>query len=334
MDHYELLGLRRNASDKEISEAFRRLAIQHHPDKNSGSPKSALKFKEIVAAYEILSDPIKRGQYDTKSFRPVSKPNVYKTDFDSTAIFHSLFGESVGKHIQVNIEIELKEVRTGCQKEIEYQIRSVCRACLGKGYGELIFCRVCNGAGCGECQQTGCDKKSICSTCYGSGFGEYQTLKKLVSIPAGINNGMQVCLRGSGEQSRKAGRPGNLNIFVNIKEHPLYQRDGNDLILNVPLSYTQLVLGGDLEIITLEKEKITVTVPPGIQSGTKFRLKKRGLPDYYHPGDTGDLIVSVKIETATVETDEYRELINRLAKLEEQHLGMFRQEYFNKKEII
>ena len=339
MNYYEILGVKNDASLDEIKSAYRKLAKQYHPDKNIGDEAAISKFKEVQAAYDVLGNPTEKARYDR--FGPRIKPNFKKrhtTSPNFNSIFEQFFGGNAqqrGRSVQVRIEIDLLEVMSGCKKNIQVGVRDRCVTCRGEGCMDFEPCTACNSTGinqthqdpffqfqsvCSKCQGRGKVPSTKCEDCLGTGFGVIKTKDVEVDVPAGIESGMQLRFRGQGEDSRKVnGQPGDISVIVIVKDHDIYTRKGSDLHLEVPVSYTELVFGREIEITTLSKEKVNVKFPEGTQNNTRFRLKSRGLPDLKR-GAVGDLIVTVKVEVPKNVTGEYKEVLQKLAELEKEHV--------------
>jgi molecular chaperone DnaJ len=336
-DYYEVLGVPRTATPEEVIKAYRTLAKKYHPDRNPGDKSAEDNFKEMQEAFETIGDPQKRSMYDLKSSGPSMnfrrgkkagpKPNWSGWSED---VISEMFGGSVfrGRNIQVRVEIDLQEVLLGCTKTIKVKKRKRCAPCSGNGYTGFSPCTVCSGSGfkmiqdapfniqqsCVACQGTGKASVVRCSDCLGGGFTPMQDKLLNVKIPSGIGNGMAVRIPGEGEESQKSGQPGDVMVVVLVKDHPIFRVEGFNLVVDIPVSYTQLTLGGKVEIPTLDQGKMEVEIPAGSQSNTRFRLKGRGLPD--PRGLMGDLVAAVKVETPKVLDEEYRKVLDQLAELE------------------
>lgn len=354
MSFYEILGITKNATDEDIKKAYRTNAKKHHPDANLDDPKAADRFKEIQEAYDTLIDPSKRAMYDggqspRMQFRRKSKKSdAPQPEYSFETVTEEFFGGSSfrGRNIAVRIEIEFNQIRTGCTKHIKVKKRKICTGCQGLGTTGYKQCANCNGKGatskensfydapfeiltpCNICKGLGKVSVTKCGDCIGSGFlpGWYE--KPLtVTIPPGIDNGAQLRLAGEGEDSMRLGRPGDVMVFVLVKEHPILTRDGPNLLVEVPVSYTQLVLGDEIEIPTLS-ETVKVKVPPGSQSHTKFRLRGKGVPN--GNGGLGDLIATLKIETPKIIDEEYKKTFEVLSNLEKKNITPRREEWNRK----
>jgi len=350
-DYYEVLDVARNATDEDIKKAYRKVAIKHHPDVNPGDPDATKRFQEIQEAYDTLGDPIKKSRYDAAPHmrfrrRPQPKSNPGKPPgFAFEEVMEEFFGGSTfkGRNITVRLEVEFKEVLTGCTKHIKIKKRKRCTGCMGNGFTGFQPCPNCEGSGtvqvadspfgfrtpCQVCSGTGKASVVKCGDCIGSGYlpGYYEKALD-INIPAGIENGMQVRLAGEGEESLRGGRAGDVMVFVLVKEHPLFSREGSNLSVEVPVSYTQLVLGDDIEIPTLAEGSLKVKVPAGSQSHTKFRLKGKGFPNGM--GSLGDLIATLKIETPKSFDEDYKQALERLSELEKKNVTPRREQWAKK----
>lgn len=354
-DHYEVLGIPKTASADDIAKAYRKGAMENHPDRNPGDSHAADRFKEIQNAYETLSDPAKKGRYDSGSGRGMhfrTRPGPTKNDFSGATfedVVEEFFGGSAfkGRNITIRLEIELSEILTGCKKYIKVKKRKKC-GCEGRGFNftSSVPCANCGGSGtfqskdspfqfiaqCPVCQGTGQSNPVQCVDCNGTGYSPNPIEKALeIKIPRGIESGMQIRLAGEGEPSLKSnGKDGDVIVFVLVKEHDVFKREGSNLTLEVPVSYSQLVLGCDFEIPTLSEGTLKIKIPEGSQSHTKFRIKGKGLPTLN--GVIGDLIATVKIETPKVLDEEYRRLMDQLSELEKKHMTPRREQWNRKTE--
>ncbi|MGI6245573.1 MAG: molecular chaperone DnaJ [Pseudochelatococcus sp.] len=342
-DYYEALGLSRGAGDAEIKAAFRKLAMQCHPDRNPGDVQAEAQFKEINEAYEILKDPQKRGAYDRfghAAFEQGAGPGGpgFGNDFSDfmTDIFDTFFGDTRGARqrgaggrergadMRYNLEISLEDAFSGKEETIEVPSSIVCEACGGSGAkpgSKPRQCPTCGGAGRVRAQQGFFAIERTCPTCQGrgqiiedpcgvcSGTGRVTRTRSLsVNIPPGVEDGTRIRLTGEGEAGLRGGPPGDLYIFLSVRPHELYQRDGADLFCRVPISMVTAALGGALDVPTLGGQEVRVQVPEGTQTGKQFRLRSKGMP-VLRSRDFGDLYIQVVVETPQNLTRRQRELL-------------------------
>lgn len=360
IDYYEILGVKRDASDREIASAYRRLAVKYHPDSNPGDESATAKFKEAAEAYEVLSDAEKRARYDRYGHAGVQgQHHEFQSAEDVFEIFGDLFGGGMfgdlfgqggrggrrrarrGSDIRVDVTLDLEESAKGVKRTVEFNRHSACDACDGSGAepgSKKETCRRCGGHGqviqsagilrvqttCPTCHGTGTVIANPCRKCGGSGFT--QGKRKLeVHIPAGVDDGMQVRVPGEGEPSSEGGPPGDLYCFISVRRHKLFQRDGRNLILQLPISYSQATLGATIEVPTLAG-RTQLEVPRGTQSGELFRIRGAGMPDP-RGGITGDLVVQTYIEVPKKLTARQEELLRELAELEHNHVTPHRKSF-------
>ena len=359
-DYYEVLGVKKDASDKEIAASYRKLAIQYHPDSNSGDPEAVHKFKEAAEAYEVLSDPQKRARYDRFGHdAPEFAGGPHFTDVEDIfeafgGIFGDLFGGGGGGRrgrrarrgadIQVQVTIDLEEAATGASKPVEFNRHKACVTCQGSGSrpgSQRAACRQCGGRGqivqamgfvrvqttCPVCHGAGSMITEPCETCRGSGQSA-DRVKMNINIPAGVDDGMRVRYAGQGEPSPDGGPAGDCYCLVHVRKHKLFERDGDHLILRMPITYSQATLGAALEIPTLEGRHELV-IPPGSQSGEVFRLRGRGMADP-RDGRKGDLLVQTYIEVPKKLTKRQEELLRELAEVEQTQVSPHRKSFFEK----
>jgi molecular chaperone DnaJ len=343
-DYYEVLGVGRNATPEELKKAYRKLAHQHHPDKNPDNAEAEARFKEASEAYAVLSDAEKRAQYDRFGHAAFGAGGAspFGADFDPFSAFGDLFGEFFGGDIfggrgrrrrggqrgadlRYDLEVDFSVAALGGEESLSIPKHKRCEACNGQG-GERTTCARCGGQGqlvmqqgffrvartCDGCGGSGQAIKRACSTCRGS--GRLETVQSLsVRIPAGVDSGVRLRLSGEGEAGHDGGRPGDLFVVVHVREHPLFERREADLICDVPISIAQAALGCEVEVPTLEgKERIEVAA--GTQSGEIVRLRGRGLPRL-RGGPRGDLHYRIHVEVPTKLSPRQRELLEEFARV-------------------
>ncbi len=340
-DYYKILGVSRNATEEEIKIAYRKLALKYHPDRNPGDKVAEEKFKEINEAYEVLKNPEKRAMYDRYGTTDFGNGgNFSDFDFSASRIFEEFFGDGSpfeeffgggrrksrginGEDLKYELEIEFEEAIFGCEKKIKIPRLEVCHFCNGTGakdQNSIITCPYCKGTGnirisqgffsisktCDHCGGTGKIIKEFCPKCRGRRRIVKEDVVK-VEIPAGVNTGNRLRLRHKGNSGLDGGRPGDLYIDIVVKEHPIFKRDGYNLICEIPVSFSKLALGCEIEIPTLKgKEKIKI--PAGTPSGKVFVLKGKGVP-VINSYRKGDLIVRVNVEIPKKLTRKQKELL-------------------------
>lgn len=341
-DYYEVLEITRTSSGEEIKKSYRRLAIQYHPDRNPGDKASEDKFKEINEAYQILSDDKKRQLYD--QFGHAGLGGAGGGGFDQgfngsfSDIFDNIFGDifggggaggqSAGVDLRYNLEITFEEAAFGVDKKISFEKETACDTCAGSGAKPGTKpkpCKTCRGTGQVRFNQGFFTLTRTCSSCYGRGAiiedrcgdcGGNGRRKKAVSVavkvPAGISDEQRLRLRGEGEIGEPGGRPGDLYVIVRVKEHPLFRREEEHVILDLPITFVQASLGDAVEIPTLGGRQ-TVDIPAGIQPGELIRLRGKGIKRLNGSGH-GDQILRVLVETPTRLTARQRELLKDFAK--------------------
>jgi molecular chaperone DnaJ len=338
---YEILSVERTASDGDIKSAFRKQAMQCHPDRHPDDKNAEHKFKEINEAYEILKDADKRAAYDRfghAAFEHGGGATAagFGADFATTFsdIFDDLFGmngrrgrgsgRERGADLRYNMEIELQEAYVGKAAQIRIPTSVTCETCSGSGAKpgtKPKTCAMCGGQGkvrhaqgfftlertCPNCQGRGQSIDSPCASCAGSGRVTRERMLA-VNIPAGVEDGTRIRLAGEGEAGVRGGPPGDLYIFLSIASHPFFQREGADLYCRVPVSMVTAAMGGDFEVPTIDGAKTRVKVPEGTQSGRRFRLQGKGMP-VLRARQTGDMYVQVVVETPQNLTKKQRELL-------------------------
>lgn len=338
-DPYQVLGVSRSASEAEIKTAFRKLAVQHHPDRNPSDPEAPARFKEINQAYQILSDPQKRAAYDrygADAFRPGGGGGSDVTDFGG---LEDLFGDLLGAFgfrsgdrgtLRKTIEITFEEAARGVDKQITYERIDLCSRCNGRG-GEpgarVETCAACGGRGrvrfqqalfplsverpCSRCRGTGQIPSVPCGSCSGTGLSKAERRLE-VQIPAGIESGSVRVVDGAGNRTRPDRPAGDLEIVVEVLPHPFFRRVGDDVVCKIPISFSQAALGGEAVVPTLEGH-VRLRIPPATQVGTVLRIRGKGFPHRLRTG-RGDQLVEVTIEVPSKLSDRARTLIEELGR--------------------
>ena len=361
-DYYDILGVDKDASEKEIKRAYRKLALKYHPDKNKDNKEAEEKFKEASEAYEVLSDKDKRARYDQYGHAGLenefgqngfSWSNFsHASDFEDIfggeglgSIFDAFFGggggfhrqqrrtSNKGRNMKISLSLSLEQIAKGVEKTVRINVKDTCPKCNGSGSedGSTKTCPQCNGRGqirqmtrsilgsmqtvktCPSCKGEGKIIKNKCSACHGEGRID-KTKKIKISIPAGVEEGQYIRLRGKGNVGRLGGRRGDILVLIHEKEHKIFDRKGADLICEYPISFSQAALGSDIKVPTLTG-KVKMHVPAGTQSGKIFRLKSQGLPHVnssYH----GNLYVKVIVITPTKITKQEKEIFENLSQFD------------------
>lgn len=348
-DFYETLGVAKGADDAALKAAYRKLAMKYHPDRNQGDDSAEGKFKEINEAYETLKDPQKRAAYDRFGHAAFEQGGAgggagFGGGGGFADIFEDIFGEMMGGRrrsgnangrerggdLRYNMEVTLQEAFAGKTAQIRVPTAVTCEECSGSGAKpgtQATTCSTCGGAGrvraaqgffsiertCPTCNGRGQVIKSPCSKCAGAGRTT-QDRSLSVNIPAGIEDGTRIRLTGEGEAGSRGGPAGDLYIFLSIKPHEFFQREGADLYCKVPISLTTAALGGQFEVATLDGTQTRVKVPEGTQNGKQFRLKGKGMPVMRQP-NMGDLYIQIAIETPMNLNKRQRELLEEFDKL-------------------
>ena len=360
--YYEVLGVVKTASDDDIKKAYRKLAGKHHPDRNPGDEAAVIAFKEAAEAFDVLSNPDKKARYDRFGHAGVdgSPPQDMNDIFNAFGdMFGDLFGGGgaaggrrgggggprarKGESLQTSLTIELLDAAVGCTRELQIDKHVSCVTCNGSGAKpgtQPVKCDYCDGRGqviqsqgffrvqttCPSCRGRGMSIRDKCADCRGHRVvSRPSTLE--VKVPAGIDNGMQLCLRGEGEAGENGGPPGDLYIDIHVKSHPLFQRDGKNLMCEVPITFAQAALGTSLDIPILTG-KHHITVPAGTQPGEVFRLKSQGMPDP-HGGLRGDLLVEFHVEVPKKINKKQEELLRQLAELDDKQVSAKRKTFFD-----
>lgn len=357
-DYYDLLGIKKGASDDEIKKAYRKMAMKYHPDRNQGDKTAEEKFKEINEAYEVLKDPQKKAAYDQfghSAFENGMGGGAGRGGFGQggfgaggfdfnfgggeggfSDIFSDIFSDFMGggassrrggqsrnrgQDLRYDLVISLEEAFTGASKTISFRRNGKCSHCGGKGGDEVSTCSKCHGAGvinvrqgffmsqqvCPECGGTGYIVKNPCRFCNGTGVEtEAKTLE--VKIPAGVDNGTKLRVAGEGEAGFGGATSGDLFVYVMVRPSKVFAREGKNLILNVPISFTEAALGATIEVPIIEGGKAEVRIPKGIQSGERLRLRGKGMTGI-NSSLRGDMYLDITVETPTKLTAKQEELL-------------------------
>ncbi|HVV65855.1 MAG TPA: molecular chaperone DnaJ [Rhizomicrobium sp.] len=339
-DYYEVLGCRKGAPIGEIKTAYRKLAMELHPDKNPGDHTAETRFKEVNEAYDVLKDEHKRAAYDRFGHAAFEQGNGRSQgnpfDFASfTDVFDDLFGEFMGGKqrrrqnrggdLRYNLEITLEEAFAGRAAQIDTPTAVACEVCGGGGAepgSKPEQCPTCSGIGkvraqngfftiertCPQCRGAGRIVRRPCKQCHGSGLVQKERTLT-VDVPPGVEEGTRIRLSGEGQAGVNGGPPGDLYIFISVAPHAIFQRDGHDLYCRAPISFVQAALGGSIEVPTLDGGRAKITIPEGTQSGRQFRLRGKGMPVLRGGGMAGDLYVEVAVETPSKLSKKQKELL-------------------------
>jgi molecular chaperone DnaJ len=351
-DFYEILGVPRTASAEELKKAYRGKAKELHPDRNSDNPQAEAQFKEVNEAYDTLKDADKKAAYDRyghAAFEGGRGPGGGQGDFASafSDVFEDLFGDFMGgrggagggrsraqrgSDLRYNLRVSLEESFSGIQKTINVPASVACEVCRGtgaEGGAEPVTCPTCSGMGkvraqqgfftvertCPTCSGMGQIIKNPCRACGGAGRTEKERALS-VNIPAGVETGTRIRLAGEGEAGLRGGPTGDLYIFIEVKDHPIFQRDGVHLFCRIPVSITTAALGGEVEVPTIDGGKSRVKVPAGSQTGKQMRLRAKGMPAL-RGGGSGDMLIELAVETPVNLTSRQKELMREFEKLSE-----------------
>ena len=367
-DYYEVLGVDKKASADDIKRTYRRLAVKYHPDKNPGDKEAEAKFKECAEAYEVLSDSEKRQRYDQFGHDGLRGAGVHDYSHmnvnDISDIFGDLFGDifgggrrssrggsgghraARGYDLETAVELTLEEVDRGTEKTIDFTRQDTCQECSGSGVAKgkaPTRCTMCGGNGqvqraglggffqmvstCPKCNGSGQIITDPCRKCRGKGtIPQKRTLS--VKIPAGVHEGQGIRVAGEGEPGHHGGPRGDLYCYIRIKAHPFLMRDGANLVVSVPLSFTQMALGTAIDVPTLDGTR-QLRIPPGTQHGGVLRVKGQGLPDL-RSGQKGDLLVQVTVEIPKRLTAEQEKLLLAYADTEANDSGSESKSFFER----
>jgi molecular chaperone DnaJ len=353
-DYYDLLGVAKGATEEELKKAYRKKAIEHHPDKNPGNKASEEMFKKVSEAYEALKDPEKRAAYDRYGHAAFQGPgaggrgpggfhdpaDIFREVFGQRGgggggIFEEMFGgggrdeSRDGSDLRYDLEITLEEAASGIDREITFRKLVACEHCHGSGAepgSKRVTCPTCRGSGqvrrsggiivftqtCPTCGGAGVKIEKPCTVCRGEGRTA-KTTKLNVKIPAGVDTGSRLRSAGNGEAPAAGGTAGDLYIVLTVKEHELFERQGDDLFCEIPIKFTLATLGGSIEVPTLSG-KATLKIPAATQSGTTFRLRDKGLPSL-RGGRHGDQLIRVHVEVPTSLTADQRRILDEFARV-------------------
>lgn len=358
-DYYEVLSVTRTSTGEEIKRSYRRLAMEFHPDRNPGDAEAEAKFKEGAEAYDVLSDPAKKERYDRYGHAGMNDMGG-GAGFSSMNDIFDLFGDILGgfgggggraqqrraqgQDLQIDVELDLFEAFKGTTKTIEFNRAEVCGDCNGtrmKKGSRPAKCNRCGGRGavvsrqgffqiqvaCPSCGGRGEIITDPCSKC--DGQGQVLTKRKLdVNIPPGVDNGSRIRLPGEGEVTEINGPRGDLYCRTRVKAHNVFQRDGTDLLCEIPITFSQAALGGELEVPTLTGAA-SLTLPKGTNHGDVFRLRNKGMPDLRGRGQ-GDLLIRTLIDIPKKLTKRQEELLRELAEIDQKHVSTARKGFFDK----
>ncbi len=364
-DYYEILGVSKTASEQDIKQAYRKLALKYHPDRNKGDKESEEKFKEATEAYEVLREPKKRASYDKFGHEGVSGfegfgRGAYSDfsdifgDFDFGDIFEGFFGSAFGakgrtkrgrrgSDIQYDLSITLEEAATGKEIQIKIPRNEACETCQGTGSKagtKPTVCPVCNGSGqirqtqgffsitqaCYKCKGEGKIISSPCGSCGGSGLKVHKRTIT-VKIPAGVESGSRLKITGEGEQGPNGGTRGDLYVVIHVQNHPNFERHGNDIISIVEVSFPMMCLGGEIEVPTISGNVAKMKIPPGTENGQVFRLKGNGIP-YLGSYGRGDQLVKINIRVPKKLSPRQKELLKEFSTLDGEEVGHGGKEFY------
>ncbi|POR03282.1 molecular chaperone DnaJ [Alkalispirochaeta sphaeroplastigenens] len=353
-DYYEVLGVSRDASVEDLKKAYRKIAVQNHPDRNPGDAGAEERFKEAAEAYEVLANPEKRQAYDQFGFAGVDGLGGGPQGFSSSRDFEDIFGDfsdifgsffggggrsrssgrgrSRGSDLRYDLQIPFTDAAFGTKAEIAYEREAGCDACNGSGASAgsgRKTCPTCGGAGqvrrssgffsvasvCPSCQGSGTVIEDPCPTCSGSGVRKKRQRIK-VTIPAGVSHGQRITIPGQGDAPRGGGEPGDLHVVIHIQPHKHFERDNYDLYCAVPVSITQAALGTDLHVATLDGKRVKVKVPAGTQDGKVLRLRNEGIPVPNSANRRGDMYIKLRVVVPAKMSGKARDLLREFSRLE------------------
>jgi len=346
-DYYEILSVAKNATAAEIKKAYHKLAMQYHPDRNPGNAEAENRFKEINEAYEVLKDDQKRAAYDRyghAAFAQGGGANPFDFNFGGAGfadIFSEVFSDFMGagaasannrrgEDFRYDLEISLEDAYNGIEKNITFPATEACPTCHGHGTAdgkEAPVCKTCMGQGrirrqhgfmmmesvCPDCGGSGHRAEDACADCHGTGIKKCRKELK-IKIPAGIEDGVRIRMQGEGGAGTQGAPNGDLYVFVNVREHKLYERNGADLFIRIPVSMACAALGGTIEIPGIDGHKIEVEVAAGTQNGQKIKIKGEGMP-IIRSVDKGNLWVQFNVETPVNLSARQKELLEEFRSL-------------------
>ena len=344
MNYYELLGVGKDSSTDDIDKAYRQKALELHPDRNPDKDATE-KFKRVTEAYEVLKDPLKKSEYDLYGKVGSRGPSVGRYAYDDMMAHMFGFGRNVrrkqGRDLKVDVSIELAEVITGCTKDVTITHQEKCSTCQGQGAVDWKLCNICNGMGrrvlnqnpfvietqCGACHGKGKFPGRECGDCGGNGWKGTRQETLSVRIPAGVVDGMHLRLEGQGDEEN--GDKGDLYVMVIVKPHDFFVRHGNtDMFCSIPLTFSELMFGVELEIPSLDGNKIKLAVPPKTHPKSRLRLMGQGLPSLGESG-RGNLYAVIDLDIPECNNVEYRNKIAELSDLEKLNYGTARKTFNN-----
>ena len=361
-DYYEILGVARDAAPEDVKRAYRKAAAANHPDRNPGDKAAVERFKEAAEAFDVLGDVDKRALYDRYGHDAFARAGGRQPGFNDVGdifsafgdLFEGFFGPQVGRSggrrptrgdsLRCSINLELREAAFGCTRAVEIQRAELCSTCDGSGAkpgSSAEKCSYCAGRGqvvqaqgffriqttCPACRGAGEIIRDKCPKCAGSGREE-KAVKLDVKVPAGVDNGMQLCLRGEGEPGDHGGPRGDLFCDIHVAQHALFIRQGHDLVCTVPVSFSQAALGTELDVPLLDGKQ-RLEIPAGTQPGEIIRLRGKGMPDP-HSRRKGDMLVEIHIEVPRKLNERQEELLRELAEVEKKNVSAHQKSFLEK----
>jgi molecular chaperone DnaJ len=366
-DYYEVLGVSKTATDKEIADAYRKAALKFHPDRNPGDDEAVKRFKEAAESFEVLNNPEKRARYDRFGHAGVQSgpgggpqfadiQDIFDAfgDIFGGGMFGDLFGNRrgggrsrarKGDDVRCDVSLDLVEAAKGTKKSVQFERSKKCETCAGSGAkpgSSPQACTYCGGRGqvvqqagilrvqttCPACHGAGTVIKDPCRDCRGKGYVA-EVVRREVSIPAGVDEGMRIRVAGEGQPSPNGGPAGDCYCFISVRPHPLFQREGQHLICRVPITYPQAALGATIEVPTLDGKE-DVEIPAGVQPGNVITLKGRGVADPHGSRRVGDLHVQLMLEVPHQMTARAKQLLRELAEIEKANVSPERKSFFEK----